>query len=228
VPISFWYRESPVPLVAAPSPGVLRRVSLNDPRSDTPDMIGVVADLEGRLVRFSAALHPGTPRDPALQMPDWRVPFAAAGLGLEKLLGGPVVAADMLSFTLQGYATAMQVFFLLFLFRVLLRKPWLAAIACCVFNMVFYGAVYTAAFGIQAVVYLAIVTSLSIFVAMRAGLLAMVVFATMAMFTDGFVLTPNLTAWHGQSSLLALVVVAAVALWAFRTSLGGRPVLAVR
>jgi hypothetical protein len=44
------------------------------------------------------------------------------------------------------------------------------------------------------------------------------------MLTDGFLLTPNLREWYGLSSLVAIVIVAAVSTWAFRTSLAGRPV----
>jgi hypothetical protein len=46
-----------------------------------------------------------------------------------------------------------------------------------------------------------------------------------AMFTDGFLLTTQLNTWYGQSSLIAVIIVSALALWAFRTSLGERPLI---
>jgi len=41
-------------------------------------------------------------------------------------------------------------------------------------------------------------------------------------FVEHAMLTPDFGAWYGQSSLLAVIVVSVMALWAFRTSLGGR------
>jgi hypothetical protein len=118
----------------------------------------------------------------------------------------------------------MQAFFLLFLLRVALRKPWLATVASFLFLVALNGPAYDARFGVGAYGAIAIVTALTLFVAMRFGLVATVSYTVMAMLTDGFLLTPNLREWYGLSSLVAIVIVAAVSIWAFRTSLAGRPV----
>jgi len=44
-------------------------------------------------------------------------------------------------------------------------------------------------------------------------------------FIEGGLLTNDFGAWYGESSLVVVVVVSALALWAFRTSLDGRPLL---
>ena len=148
--------------------------------------------------------------------------FSPIGLGLEKLMGGWGIAADLPAHFLQ-ISTAVQFFFGLFLFRLLLRRPWLGAGACFVFFMVLNGIGGVPIFGPAASLFVAMATfahSLSRREVWRSGT---VVLASMAMLTDGFLLTTNLGAWYGQSSVVAIVVVSVLALWAFRTSLGGRP-----
>jgi hypothetical protein len=156
--------------------------------------------------------------------------FSPIGFGLEKLMGGWSLAADIPSHFLQGYATAVQFLFCLFLFRLLLRRPWLGAVACFLFFMVVNGIGYLARFepstGDSALIFIGVATALTILVALKYGVLATVVFTSIAMLTDGFLLTPNLGAWYGQSSVVGIVLVCVLALWAFRTSLGGRPLLA--
>jgi hypothetical protein len=147
-------------------------------------------------------------------------------LGLDRLNGGWGIAADIPAQFLQGYFTAVQFFFCLFLFRLLLRKPWLGAAACFVLFVVINGLSGVPIFGPAASLFVAMATSLTILVAMKYGVLTTVVFASIAMLTDGFLLTPSLSAWYGQSSLVGIVLVSVLALWSFRTSLGGRPLLA--
>jgi serine/threonine-protein kinase len=178
---------------------------------------GLVSTLSFRLPGVVAVWLGEPPLPPALV-------FSPLGFGLEKLLGGRLVAADAVFHLLQGYATAMQAFFLLFLLRVALRKPWLAAVASFLFLVALNGPAYDARFGVGAYGAIAIVTALTLFVAMRFGLVATVSFTVMAMLTDGFLLTPNLRDWYGLSSVVAIVIVGAVSTWAFRTSLAGRPV----
>ena len=45
-------------------------------------------------------------------------------------------------------------------------------------------------------------------------------------FTDGALLTLDFSAWYDQGSLVALIVVSTIAVWAARVSLGGRPLFA--
>jgi hypothetical protein len=86
-PMSFWYRESPAPLLAERSLSRFRRVSLTDPAPVVPGMVSVVVDLEGRLLRFAAAADPTAPIDRAAMEPDWSPFFAAAGLDMSRFSG---------------------------------------------------------------------------------------------------------------------------------------------
>jgi hypothetical protein len=43
------------------------------------------------------------------------------------------------------------------------------------------------------------------------------------LFIQHGLLTNDFGAWYGESSLVVVAVVSALALWAFRTSLGGQP-----
>ena len=53
-----------------------------------------------------------------------------------------------------------------------------------------------------------------------AAFLALAVWASVGWFIEHSLLTFDFGAWYGQSSLVAVVLIAALALWAFRTSLG--------
>jgi hypothetical protein len=178
---------------------------------------GLVSTLTFRLPGVVAVWFGEPPLPPTLV-------YSPLGFGLEKLLGGRLVATDAVFHLLQGYGTAMQTFFVLFLLRMALRKPWRAAVASFLFFVALNGPAYDARFGVGAYGAIAIVTALTLFVAMRFGLVATVSFTVMAMLTDGFLLTTNLRDWYGLSSLVAIVIVGAVSAWAFRTSLSGRSV----
>ena len=65
----------------------------------------------------------------------------------------------------------------------------------------------------------------NILMMVRFGLLALVVWGAVGAFIECGLLTNDFGAWYGESSLVVVVVVSALALWAFRTSLGGRPLL---
>jgi hypothetical protein len=43
------------------------------------------------------------------------------------------------------------------------------------------------------------------------------------LFIEHGLLTTDFGAWYGESSLVVVAVVSALALWAFRASLGGQP-----
>ncbi|HEY4364768.1 MAG TPA: serine/threonine-protein kinase [Bryobacteraceae bacterium] len=119
---------------------------------------------------------------------------------------------------------ALYFFMILFVLRAVLRKQWLAGGALV---LIFVGMRWAAA-GETAwftpLFLLAIWTTLTLAMA-RFGL-----FATMCLvfFIDTpleMIGTNDFSAWYGQSSWMMLAVLAGAAVWAFRTSLGGRPLL---
>jgi hypothetical protein len=58
----------------------------------------------------------------------------------------------------------------------------------------------------------------------RYGFFTLAVWTWFGQFAEHAMLTPNFGAWYGQSSLFVVVVMTGIAVWAFRTSLGGQPV----
>jgi hypothetical protein len=112
-------------------------------------------------------------------------------------------------------------FFVLFLFRVLLRRPWLATIA---FVALFatsrvLGSEYAA---VQIPASIAIYGIVA-FAAVRFGLVALAA----GLFTiDLIANTPmagNLAAWYAPATAFVFLSVLGLAGWGFYTSLGGRP-----
>ena len=63
------------------------------------------------------------------------------------------------------------------------------------------------------------------FVALRFGLLVVVVVNCVQRFVDHAILTTDFAEWYGRSSLIAVLLVSALTIWAFRVSLGNRPLL---
>ena len=83
--LSFWYRQSPLPLV----PLNLGAVSLEDPPTDSPGMVSMVLDTTGRLVEFQGI--PGGDSPTAQRTADWSALFGAAGLEMGNFkTGAPV------------------------------------------------------------------------------------------------------------------------------------------
>lgn len=114
------------------------------------------------------------------------------------------------------------VFLALFLARALLRNQWLAAGVLASLAAAIYGAGSSRPALLFAIVF--VVVGAGIVALMRLGLLV----AVAALFTGTTlrsVTTTNFTAWYGQGPFLAVLVVSALALWAFRTSLGGKKLL---
>jgi serine/threonine-protein kinase len=81
--IYFWYRQSPVPLIAERFRGdgageIL--VTETDPPPLVAGMVGIELDPLGRLIRFEAVPSPATAPTAADRPPEWEALFAEAGL----------------------------------------------------------------------------------------------------------------------------------------------------
>ena len=79
-PITYWYRQSPAPIVPQATFG---SVGLDDPVPTRPGMLGMILDLDGRLRHFSA-VPPQREEDSVGtdRPPDWSPLFAAAKLDM--------------------------------------------------------------------------------------------------------------------------------------------------
>jgi hypothetical protein len=140
------------------------------------------------------------------------------------LAGGHVVAAGMLVNLSDGLLQACRVFFLLFLCRVLSPRPWMSVIA-------FVGAMglMTGAFTeswwsdtrwIENVSLLVVYVLLTLLVIVRFGFLTFAVWGWIGGMVETGLVTNQFGAWYGQSSLAVLVIISALTVWAFWTSIG--------
>ena len=117
---------------------------------------------------------------------------------------------------------ALVCFFLLFVLRALLRNQWLAFAAfVLMWGIIKYfdnSASLAAIYGVES----AIVFAIAAIVVMRFGFLSL----AMGVFVDdlisGLQVPSNTSIWYFADSAAVLVGVAALAIWAYRVSLGGR------
>ena len=127
-----------------------------------------------------------------------------------------------MSFVTLGISLAMV--FLLVLLRALLRREW-AAVAVWVVLLsalgLFSGEAPLVSGALNVMENLVLYTALR-----RFGLVALPVASFVQQVTLNFPATFNSSAWYAGYGYVALAIVAAIALYGFRTSLGGRPVFA--
>jgi hypothetical protein len=152
----------------------------------------------------------GHPPPQPLSGPDWQ------------FLGARTIIA-YLSNTLGLLLFLAFVFlFVLVLFRVLLRKEWAAAVAWVLFLTVFFsvGNESVPAAAAQGL----ILNVVTVFLLRRLGLLWLLVAFIFAGLLTNFPLTTQGSAWYAGLSMGGILLMAAIALYGFYTSLGGRPI----
>jgi hypothetical protein len=110
--------------------------------------------------------------------------------------------------------------FILLLFRTLLRKEWAAAVAWVLLFTLFFPLSFDPIGWVGALLF----SSLAVFVMIRFGLLALVTNFMVFNILQGFPLTTQGSAWYAGISLTGILLMAAMALYGFYTSLGSRPV----
>jgi serine/threonine-protein kinase len=133
------------------------------------------------------------------------------------LVGPRAVAAHLFNPAIAMFFALAEAM-LFFLLRAVLRREWLAAAVFVLFFAVpslLAGGLISGAFGL-------VMAAAEIFVFLRFGLLAWV-FANYFGHFLAFPLTTNFSAWYAGSSLLVLLVLAAIAVYGFRIALAGRP-----
>jgi hypothetical protein len=143
-----------------------------------------------------------------------------ARLGLDYLGSAHSAISAWLEHIPGSISSVLLMFLLLFLFRVLLRKSWLAAIA---FILLFtalksVSSDYPALeWPIQVTLYTALAVG-----ALRFGLVTLAVALYTADLALNIPVTLNPSAWYFTSATLALATIAALAIWGFYTALAGQ------
>ena len=141
--------------------------------------------------------------------PDWQ------------FLGARAIIADIPNNSIFALFISLAILFILFLLRASLRKEWAASLAWVLFLTVFLSVGRDSV--PVAIAENLIVQGVTVFLLRRLGLLWLVV----AIFVNGtltrFPVTTQMSSWYAGISLAAILLLAAIAIYAFYTSLGGRP-----
>jgi hypothetical protein len=152
---------------------------------------------------------------------------AALYFTITNLLGTRFVLADIAIALIRGFGNALEFFLTLFVLRVLLRNQWLAASATV--GLVTLTLVAGSDHSVVSALSLIAIIGPQAVILLRLGFFAGA-FALFGQFlATSLFLATDLTAWYGQSSLVGVIVISMLALWAFHISLGnqslfGKPV----
>jgi hypothetical protein len=111
--------------------------------------------------------------------------------------------------------------FILALLRALLRKDWAAAIAFVLINFLFTALQFTSVSDL--LVGGLLVSGLAAFLMIRFGFLPILANFVFWWLLSTFPLTTQGSAWYSGISLTGILLMAAIAIYAFYTSLGSRP-----
>ncbi|HLK19267.1 MAG TPA: serine/threonine-protein kinase [Bryobacteraceae bacterium] len=140
---------------------------------------------------------------------------------LDALLGISRATGVILDRILNGLLGSFLFFLLFFFLRAILRKEWLAGAA---FVALFVGLRLFSSnnnYPIVDVPAMIIVYGVIVVMILRCGLLALVTTIFVTDLIGELVFTTNFSAWYGSGSLLLIIFVSALAIFAFRKSLGG-------
>ncbi len=118
---------------------------------------------------------------------------------------------------------ALFFFLLLFVLRAILRKQWLAGL---VFVLMFVGMRWAGHGPWYTPLFLLAIWTTLVVVMLRFGLFATMCLVYLIDTPLQTLFTTDFTAWYGQSSWVFVAIVIAAAVWGFRTSLGGRTLIA--
>ena len=141
-----------------------------------------------------------------------------------QFLGARTIIADVSNSLGTSLFISLAFLFVLFLLRALLRKEWAAAVILVLFLTMFNVAANRSLYSPVELVARLISNSLLVVLLIRFGLLAVVACEVFNIFLSNFPLTTQGSAWFVGISLAGISLMAAIAFYAFYTSLGGRPV----
>jgi serine/threonine-protein kinase len=142
---------------------------------------------------------------------------------------GPLAFMTTVLTNLAGNALLVPVaiLFTLFFLRTILRKDWLAVVVYVVLTALTRPGAALQSNAPFYVGLLVVVEQVMLFLMLqRFGLLALMATAFVVQVFNDFPMTFQASAWYAGYGYAALAVVGAIALYGFKTSLGGRPILA--
>lgn len=121
-----------------------------------------------------------------------------------------------------SFSTALLIFFLFFILRLIFKRGWLAAVLLALLFCVpsigaanpLIDALFTAPFFL-----------FYLWVLHRFGLVALATLCFVDQLADQMPITTPLTAWHNEGGVLAMVVILAVAIYGYHYARAGKPLL---
>jgi serine/threonine-protein kinase len=139
---------------------------------------------------------------------------------LEYLAGGRAIVGAWLGQVLNSVQTGLVFFFVLFLLRVLLREPRLAAVAFVVLfaTMSLLGSPYPA---VHIPTMIAVYT-IAVVAVLRFGFITLAAGVWTANLVLSVPVTASLSHWYASSLVFVVLSILAVAAWGFYTALAGR------
>ncbi len=148
---------------------------------------------------------------------------APIAINLTTTLAARFAAGSLLANAINSAAFSLINFFILFLFKLIFRKSWIAAL---VFLIIFLAIAFAdpnrtwIGMGVMLLTLAAVV-----FVLFRYGLLALAMVSVASDVSHWFYFTFHFGEWYGNSSLLAMLAIVAASFIAFRFALGNRKLI---
>jgi len=140
-------------------------------------------------------------------------------IGTTLLSGSHMIVAEGLRLLVTSIVVSLAAAFLVFMLRALFRSTWAAAgIPTLIALLLFLG---TMPIG-ESIFFTLLIGGLFI-VFLRFGLLALVSYSSVMVFSITFPIAAPLSAWYSGIGLTGLALLLALAIYAFHTSLGGQP-----
>jgi hypothetical protein len=141
----------------------------------------------------------------------------------EVLMGIRYTVGGILLSVAAFVAVSLVWFFIFFIFRLVLRNEWLAAVAMILlFSLHQVFGIHPVLSTILDMIYWSLVLILLI----RFGILALMVALCTENILHEFPLTPHLTAWYAEPTILMIFIIVGLAIFGFYTSTRGRPLFA--
>ena len=134
--------------------------------------------------------------------------------------GFPVIVARILDLTVISILLGLAFVFVVFILRVVLRKTWAVSVVLILqASVILY---FTAPSTIEFILVLMGFT-LALFACFRFGLVTIIAFFMCMLILNTFLISTQFSASHFRMGVVGMVLLLAFALYAFYTSLGGRP-----
>jgi serine/threonine protein kinase len=144
------------------------------------------------------------------------------GILLDSLASIRVMTANLAIPFFYGLTVGMGLFLTLFICNAIVRKKWIAAILTL---SLWFGGNPSVVSNWMDTLQWGLEFGFLLFLTLRFGVFASVLFSCLSMLMDWSMFTSDFSAWYGRPSLAATLILGALTAYAFRTSIGRRPVL---